>query len=285
MLTSEIPVTIVIPTHNAGPSFTKCIEKIKCQKANIDQVIIIDTESTDGTYELCIEAGFELERILKLEFGHGKTRQYALEKSRNEFVVYLTQDAQLYDENSILNLISMMEKHPNVGAAYGRQIAYPHNGVLGAYARKFNYPEISHINRFEDRKTRGIKAAFSSDSFCGYRKSLLKKIGGFPLHIRFSEDAYVAAKLLMAGYETAYCAEAKVYHAHDYTLKEEFQRYRQIGKFHRQEKWLLETFGKAEGEGINLVINEANYLIKNGTWYMLPIAFIHNMAKYVGYKI
>ena len=281
---NEIPLTVVIPTHNAGLLFDKCIEMIKCQKANIDQVIVIDTESTDGTYEKCIEAGFETERISKKEFGHGKTRQYALEKSHNEYVVYLTQDAQLYNENSILNLISILEDNPDIALVYGRQLPYHHNGILGSYARQFNYPDKSHINCFEDRKTRGIKAAFSSDSYCGYRKSLLMKIGGFPRHLKFAEDTYVAAKLLMAGYKTAYCAEAKVYHAHDYTLKEEFFRYREIGRFHNEERWILDAFGKAEGEGIRLVMNEAKYLIKQGKISLLPIAFLHNLMKYAGYK-
>lgn len=281
----DVPVTIVIPTRNAGSSFINCIEMIRAQTANIQDVLIVDTESTDGTAELCEACGFTVERIRKEDFGHGKTRQYALEKTNTEYVIYLTQDAQLYDENSILNLISMLEANPNVGVAYGRQIAFPHNGILGSYARQFNYPEISYINRFEDRKVRGIKVVFSSDSFCGYRKSLVQEIGGFPLHVQFAEDTYVAAKMLMYGYETAYCAEAKVYHAHDYTLKEEFMRYRQIGKFHAQEKWILDIFGKAEGEGIKLVIGEAKYLIKNKNFFlMLLMAIIHNVIKYIGYK-
>lgn len=284
MCNNKIPVTLVIPTRNAGERFINCIEMVKSQTANIQEVLIIDTESTDGTAKLCKKYGFNVESIKKEDFGHGKTRQYALEKAKSEYVVFLTQDAQLYDETSILNLISMMESNPDVGAAYGRQLPYPHNGILGSYARRFNYPETSHINRFEDRKVRGIKVAFSSDSFCGYRKSLVQKIGGFPLHVQFAEDTYVAARLLIAGYETAYCAEAKVYHAHDYTLIEEFKRYQQIGKFHRQEKWILDTFGKAEGEGIKLVINEAKYLAREGKWWMLLIAFMHNVMKYIGYK-
>lgn len=89
---------------------------------------------------------------------------------------------------------------------------------------------------------------------------------------------------MINGYKTAYCADAKVYHSHDYSLYQEYVRNREIGKFHRKEKWLLETFGKAEGEGLKFVINEAKYLVKNGRFYYLPIAFLHNVVKYLGYK-
>ena len=52
----------------------------------------------------------------------------------------------------------------------------------------------------------------------------------------------------------------------------------------RQEHWLLDTFGKAEGEGLKFVVGEAKYLLKNGKWYMLPVAFMHNVVKFLGYK-
>lgn len=279
------PISVVILTYNAGKEFEKCAAMILKQTAKIDKVLVIDTSSTDETVEIAKRYGFDVEVITKAEFGHGKTRQYALEKVKTEYVIYMTQDAMLYDEHSIKAMIEMLESDKEIGAVYGRQMPYPHTGAMGSFARLFNYPEQSRINTFEDRKRFGIKAAFSSDSYCGYRKSLLQKVGGFPKHVNFSEDAYVAGKLLMAGYKTGYCAEAKVYHAHDYSLKQEFERYKEIGKFHNQEKWLLEIFGKAEGEGLKFVINEAKYLIKQGKFYYVPIAFMHNVVKFLGYKV
>ena len=281
----ETPVTVVVLTCNAGNKFKECAEKLKKQTAVISEVLIIDSSSTDGTAELCKSYGFRVEVIDKKDFGHGKTRQYALEEADTEFVVYMTQDALLYDERSIENIIIMLESDKNLGAVYGRQLPYPFTGALGSFARLFNYPEVSRVNSFEDRKKLGIKAAFSSDSYCAYRKSLVQEIGAFSLHVNFSEDAYVAGKLLLAGFKTGYCAEAKVYHAHDYNLKEEFERYKAIGQFHKQERWLLEIFGKAEGEGLKFVVNEAKYLLKKGKWYLLPVAFAHNVVKYLGYKV
>lgn len=277
-------VTVVILTYNAGSDFKHSADMLLKQTANIKRIYIVDSSSTDNTVKICLEHGFDVEIIKQKDFGHGKTRQYALENVDTEYVVYMTQDSLLYDECSIENIVKMLKSDDDLGAVYGRQLPYPTTGALGSFARLFNYPDISRINNFEDRKRLGIKAAFSSDSYCAYRKSLVQEIGGFPLHVNFSEDAYVAGKLLKEGYKTGYCAEAKVYHAHDYNLKEEFNRYKSIGAFHKQEHWLLDTFGKAEGEGLKFVINEAKYLLENGKWYLLPVAFIHNVVKYVGYK-
>lgn len=279
-----LPVTVVVLTYNAGDGFNDFCSALQNQNIAIEKVLVIDSSSKDNTAAIAKEFGFEVIVIDRQDFGHGKTRQYALERTQTEYVVYLTQDALLYDEFAIENLLRMMSKYTKMGACFGRQVPYPYTGVLGSFVRLFNYPAQSRINRLEDRKTKGIKTCFSSDSFCGYRKSLLNVVGGFP-DVSFSEDAYVAAKLLLAGYETGYCAEAKVYHAHNYSIIQEFYRYRKIGKFYRSQAWLLEEFGKAEGEGLKFVLAEAKWLISRGYWYMLPLAFIHNFVKFLGYKI
>ncbi len=279
------PVTVVVPTYNAGDKFKVCAEMLVKQTVNIKQVFIIDSQSKDSTVKICKDFGFTVEVIDKKDFGHGKTRQYALEKAETDIVVFMTQDALLADEYAIEKLVNCLEGDNNISAVYGRQLPYPNSGVIGSFARLNNYPEASFTNTFEDRKAKGIKTAFLSDSFAAYKKNKLQKIGGFPIHINFGEDMYAAAKLLMKGYKTAYCAEAKAYHSHDYSLKEEFTRCVEIGTLHKQEQWLLETFGKAEGEGVKYVVNEAKYLINNGKWHYLPIAFMHNLAKFVGYKV
>ena len=281
----NIPVSIIVPTCNAGDSFYKFAEMIKKQTANIVQVLVIDSSSSDKTVEIVKENGFTVEVIDRKDFGHGKTRQYALEKVDTEIVVFLTQDALLFDKYAVENIVKFLVSDEKIGAVYGRQIPYPETGILGSFARLNNYPGISRINTLADKEKLGIKAAFLSDSFSAYKKPMLMDVGGFPKHVNFGEDMYVSARLLMNGFKTGYCAEAKVYHAHDYSVKQEYERCKEIGRFHKQEHWLLETFGKAEGEGLKFVVNEVRYLFKNGKWYYLPIAFMHNVVKYFGYKV
>ena len=281
----KLPVSIIIVTYNAGTAFKAISEMINKQTVNIKQVLVVDSSSTDTTVDIAKSFGFDVEIIAKNDFGHGKTRQYALEKINTEIVVFLTQDALLYDEFAVEKLVNCLMSNDKIAAAYGRQIPYPNTGVLGTFARAYNYSADSIVNVFENRKVKGIKTAFLSDSFAAYKKSLLMQIGGFPKHVNFGEDTYVAAKFLINGYTTAYCSDAKVYHSHDYTLLQEYKRNKEIGKFHKKEIWLLDTFGKAEGEGLKFVLSEAKYLIKNNKFYYLPIAFIHNVVKYLGYKI
>lgn len=278
-------VTVIVPTFNAGDSFSAFCSMLANQTASIDRVIVIDSSSTDQTVEIAHNAGFFVKVIERKDFGHGRTRQMALTMAKTEVVCFLTQDALLKDESSIATLIEFLLQDEKLGAVYGRQIPYLHTGPLGSFARNFNYPKTSFINQFSDRKKRGFKTAFLSDSFAAYKRSILLAVGGFPLHNNFGEDSYVAAKMLMAGYKTGYCAEAAVYHSHNYSLKQEWKRSKEIKRFHTTEAWMLKTFGKPEGEGVKFVLAQMKWLASEGHLLTIPIAFISDVVKYIGYKV
>lgn len=96
---------------------------------------------------------------------------------------------------------------------------------------------------------------------------------------------HAGAKMILNGYKIAYVAEAKVYHSHNYTIWQEFKRYFDMGVFHRSESWLIETFGKPEGEGIKFVRSGVKYLEMHGAWYLIPEFFMRVAMNYLGYKL
>ena len=65
---------------------------------------------------------------------------------------------------------------------------------------------------------------------------------------------------------------------------EEFRRYFDIGVLHHREHWLLERFGKAEGEGLRFVKSELGYLLKHGP-ASIPSAIARTGLKYAGYRL
>lgn len=276
----EIPVSVVIPTYNAGIKFKNVAEMILKQRANIKKVFVIDSTSTDQTVNIADKYGFEVELIPKNNFGHGKTRQYALEKIDTEIVVFMTQDALLFDEFSIKRLVNCLISDNNIAAVFGRQIPYKNVNLYEKIFREYNYPNISFINNFDDINKSEIKAVFFSNTFSAYKRTLLLKIGGFPTNVNFGEDMYVAAKFLINGYKTAYCAEAKVYHSHNYSLLDEYERGKKIGEFQKNNTWILEKFGKPERRGLNLL----TYIIKKNN-LLITNAVVRCSVKYLGYII
>ncbi|MGI6093748.1 MAG: glycosyltransferase, partial [Negativicutes bacterium] len=277
-------VGLIIPTLNAGEHFKKLVTSINTQKLNLSRKLVIDSGSLDNTVNLAKENHYEVMHIDKSSFNHGKTRQLGIDYFMDiDIAVFLTQDVILHDENSISNLVAVFE-NTQVGAAYGRQLPHANASPLAVQARMFNYPAESKCKSYADKAELGIKTAFMSDSFAAYRMSALKEVGGFP-HVIVSEDMYVAAKMLMMGYQIVYEAEACAYHSHDYTLFQEVQRYFDIGVFQSREPWIREEFGGAEGEGVRLVKEQLNYLIRNNGIHCIPKAIIANAVKLIGYRL
>jgi len=276
-------LNVIVPTLNAAkdwPRFAPAL--LKCVRP--EQVLVVDSESTDTTMELARAAGFQLRSIARAKFNHGGTRQMAAEMLPNaELLVYMTQDAVLADANALTELLAVFDD-PDVGAACGRQLPRPGAEAIEIHARNFNYPAISQIRSLDSREQLGIKAAFLSNSLAAYRRSALMAVGGFPTNVIFGEDTITAARMLLAGYKVAYVAEARAYHSHPYTWMQELKRYFDIGVLHSREHWLLEEFGQASEEGKRFVQSELLYLWQNNVG-QIPAALMRTLGKLIGYRL
>jgi rhamnosyltransferase len=147
-----------------------------------------------------------------------------------------------------------------VAAAFGRQLPKPHASWLEAHARQFNYPAQSRTVQLKDKDSLGFKVCFFSNAFGAYRLSALQALGGLPAKLPLGEDTYIAAKLLLSGQSLHYQADAAVYHSHQYNGQQDFQRMFDTGVFHAQNPWLLQSFGRAEGEGWRLMRHQWAHL-------------------------
>ena len=277
-------ISIIIPTYNAQEYSPTLLPSLYAQTLKNFELIIIDSSSQDATCKIAKKYTNNVITIPQNEFDHGGTRAKAAQIAKGEILVYLTQDVLLFDEFTLENLTKVFDDE-KIGAAYGRQLSYEDTNLFGKHLREFNYPDKTIVRSKEDIKTYGIKTAQLSNSFAAYRKDVLLEIGNFKNDLILGEDVYAGAKMILAGYKLVYAADAKVYHSHSYTVLQEFKRYFDIGVFHRCEEWILQEFGKAEGEGLKYIKSEVNYLLKNAAWYLLPEFFVRNGMKYLGYKL
>lgn len=276
--------SLIIPTYNASNCWEALRKGICIQSVRPQQVVIIDSSSTDGTDRLALEAGFHLIRIERRDFDHGATRQLGAEYAgQAEILFYLTQDAIPSDSESFTELLRVF-RDPTIGAAFGRQLARKEAGAIETHARLFNYPDKSQVRCLDSRHKLGFKSVFFSNSFSAYRREALVAVGGFPSETIFGEDTIVTARMHQSGWKTAYVAEARVHHSHDYSITEEFRRYFDIGALHSRERWLVEQFGTASGEGIRFARSELRFLLRHD-YLSIPKALARTLTKYVGYQI
>ncbi|WP_333872886.1 glycosyltransferase family 2 protein [Methylobacter sp.] len=277
-------VGLIVPTLNAGSLWKYWLKAFEQQTRKPDFLLLIDSSSSDDTVVLASLYGFEVRVISKSEFNHGGTRQSGIDMlPEADIIVFLTQDALLADPDAIKKLLAAFVDQ-QVGAAYGRQLPHRNAGPIAAHARLFNYPAESQLRGIEDRARFGIKTVFLSNSFAAYRRNALMQVGGFPIDTIMNEDTYVAGKMLLSGWKIAYCADAQVFHSHDYGFLDEFKRYFDIGVFHTDTAWLQHTFGGASDEGMRFVVSEMHYLIKRAPW-LIPSAVLRTGLKWIGFKL
>jgi rhamnosyltransferase len=277
-------IGLLVPTLNAGDLWETWLKAFGQQTLKPDYLLVIDSSSSDNTAALSRDHGFAVQIIPKSEFNHGGTRQFGVNQLADaEIIVFLTQDALLANTDAIERLVAVFEDE-NVGAAYGRQLPHVNAGAIAAHARLFNYPSNDQMRSLEDKTQYGIKTVFISNSFAAYRRSALIQAGGFPVDTIMNEDTYVAGKMLVSGWKVGYCADAQVFHSHDYSFLAEFKRYFDIGVFHTHTAWLQQTFGGASGEGLRFVISEMRYLMKHAPW-LIPSAALRTGLKWLGFKL
>jgi rhamnosyltransferase len=267
---------------NTGASWHTFSNALRRQTVRPEEVLIIDSSSDDDTVKWATQDGFRVIGIQRKDFRHGATRQIAVDQTSADLIVFLTQDALLASDDSIAQLLNIFDD-TSVGAAYGRQLPRAEAGPVEAHARFFNYPAESRTNSLDSVKELGFKTIFFSNSFGAYRVSALRQVGGFPLDVNFGEDTVVAARMVLAGWNIAYVADATVYHSHAYTWLQEFHRYKAIGELHSLQGWMLEKFGGASSEGMHFLLAHLLFLARRAP-HRIPGALLATACKFIGYR-
>lgn len=249
------------------------------------QVLFIDSASSDDSVALVTAAGHRVHSIQRSEFGHGKTRNLALSLcADSEFLVYLTQDALPQGRDWLARLLQPFADS-SVALVYGRQLARAEATLSERFAREFNYPAQADRTRLADLPTRGIKAVYCSNSFCAYRRQALEAVNGFPEQLPLGEDMAVALRLLQHGYTRVYQPLAEAIHSHDYSVLQELKRYFDIGTLMAMDDELRRVRLAASGEGLRFVRGEmAAAWAQKRLGAIVGIA-LRTLGKYCGFAL
>ena len=254
-------VSVIVPTLNAGKTLAELLSALMNQDYPIEDILVVDSSSDDETVSICLEyEGVQVISIPQETFDHGRTRDMALRQSESDLVVFLTQDAVPADDTFVSKLIAPLSDC-SIAVSVGRQLPNRYATRTEALVRNYNYPAVSSIRSAEDIPRLGIKAFFSSDSCAAYRRDVYLRLGGFDFPVKSNEDMLFAAKALRNGYCVAYTADARVYHSHDFSFREQYARnYLQGYEIERHKALLGEV--SLNTEGIQLVKTVSKSLLK-----------------------
>jgi glycosyltransferase involved in cell wall biosynthesis len=202
-------VSVVVPVKD-GAEYLE--EMLAATLAQADDVLVIDSGSTDGSVEIARRSGARVLEIEPATFGHGRTRNLGAESVSGDVIAFLTQDATPLP-GWLDGLLAGFDLADDVGAVYGPHRARPDTSPMIAreldqyFATKASPDGGPSLQREgDDAFLSNVNAAYRRDCWAALRFD----------DVPYSEDQHFAQAMLAAGWAKAYNPDAAVLHAHDY---------------------------------------------------------------------
>lgn len=271
-------VSVVIPVKNGEERLEEVLAGLVSQGDL--ELIVVDSGSRDRSRDISRAVGAQLLEIPPEEFGHGRTRNLAAERSSGDLICFLTQDAVPLEGwlDAYREAFGLDER---VGAVYGPHLPHPDTSPM--IARELT--EFFHGFAPDGRpalQCAGDPTFLSNVNAC-YARACWAELR-FP-DVGYSEDQAFGRAMLDAGWTKVFHPGAAVRHAHDYGPIEFARRY------FDEYRGLRETTGHVEAlqpkQAIREVARDARWMREQrmsagarARW--LPRAAAHHAGRRVG---
>ena len=193
---NKISISVVIPVKNEAKNIGKCLDGILKQTVEVDEIIVIDSGSSDGTQE--IVRNYSKTKLLEIdpeEFNHGSTRNKGLEISLGEYVLFTVGDARPVSRDWIEKLMEGFVDD-SVAGVCGTQVVARENTTnpVEWYKPINKQPKLrtfqySSPQEFEEAPTEEKRYACAWDNVTAMcRKSVMKE---YPFKsVSYGEDIH-----------------------------------------------------------------------------------------------
>jgi glucosyl-3-phosphoglycerate synthase len=114
------PITVVLPAREVADTIGQIVQRLRKLDPLIDQILVVDADSRDGTAEIAARAGAEVHSEARLvpEFGQvlgkGDAMWRAIAAVRGEVVVYLDSDTRDFSPHFALGMLGPLLLEPEL---------------------------------------------------------------------------------------------------------------------------------------------------------------------------
>lgn len=217
---NTIKISVIIPVYNAEKFLKKAFDSVMHQ-AYVDEIIIVDDNSTDQSLE--IAEGFKKYSPIEVvvvpiktarNVGAGKARNIGISKAKNDFLAFLDVDDYYYS-NRFEEAVSIFSKNATIDAVYEAvENVFSNNEARIKYIK--TRPERYKTGKFKEKLTlytmdykvssenlfevlmRGDSGFFHFNGLL-VKKDLIEKIGGLDESLKLAQDTDLFFKMAMIG--------------------------------------------------------------------------------------
>ena len=211
-------VSVVIPVKNGERFLHDVLAAVLAQGP--EEVLVVDSGSTDRSLEIARAADVEVLEIEPGEFGHGRTRNLAAERTSGDAICFLTQDAVPVN-GWLAAHRDALEVTDRVGATYGPHLPRPDTSPMIARELAEYFASMSPDGLPQVHSDGGL--TFLSNVNACYLRECWEEIRF--ADVAYSEDQAFGRAMLDAGWKKVFHPRAAVEHAHDYGMGGFARRY------------------------------------------------------------
>jgi rhamnosyltransferase len=278
-------ISVVIPVKDGGADLARCLDAIRRQEVATEvEVVVVDSGSADESVETARSRGARVHEIPAAEFGHGRTRNLGASLAEGDILVFTTQDAYAADDGWLARLVEPLADE-RVAGAYGRQLPHADATPPERYFLDFLYGPEPRVQRLEADSEPSFEQTLFSNVCSAMRRATWEALP-FADDLIMSEDQEWSRRVLRAGYELVYVADAAVYHSHRYSVAAAFRRFFDSGvSAERSYAAGGNGSGALRRAGARYAKGEVAWLWETGQRRWIPYAAAYELAKFAGMQL
>ena len=188
---------------------------LESQGRRPEEVILVDSGSTDATVSIAWSRGARIVHIAAEDFTFGRALNVGCAAATGDVLVFVSAHVYPTDQHWLENLIRPFEE-PTVALAYGRQRGDDRTSFSEMQVLQRSFPDVSD----DDQRT-----PFCDNANCAIRRSWWQELP-FDESLTGLEDLDWANRALPRGGRIAYRADATIVHVHAESRQQTRNRYR-----------------------------------------------------------
>ena len=215
---------LIVRCFNEEAHIGRLLEGAMSQTRPPDEVIVVDSGSTDATLSIATSFGVSTVAIAPSEFSFGRALNRGLRVAGgHDICVFASAHVYPVYDTWLEHLLAAFED-PDVVLAYGRQQTPPEGRYSEARLLSHWFPAVSAPRQ---------RSPFCNNANAAVRREVWEELP-YDEDLTGLEDLDWAKRAMAAGKAISYVADAPVVHVHDQSVAQIVNRYRREAVAHKQ---------------------------------------------------
>lgn len=202
-------ISIIVLNYNNKNIINKCIDSLlKHNKKYNYEIIVVDNQSTDGSYEILQKYKNKIKLTKNIKNGCSSGRNLGVSLSKREYIMFLDSDQWALNGFWLDNYLDIITKRDNVGAIGWAAGWFNKKGFSGQIADNyiFRYMPPQGLYRTD--------IGYLGTGGMLMKRNVFNEINGFDLRYDPTcyEDTDISLKIRNKNYDLIYCPYLSIYH-------------------------------------------------------------------------